>query len=113
MCDGLSSPTVNMSWMRPVYVVIAVVALALGFAVGGLACGDDENGSGGSGTATVSESASTTETEAQQGDVTAPEDGADEGTELAPESADDPRPEAPDDVIGERPGAGGDEDSGP
>lgn len=102
--------------MKPVHVVFAVVAaLLLGFGVGALACGDgDQGGEGGAASSTPA--ATTGETggsgsggdgDSATGGVEPDADAGDDdedGIELAPESANDPRPEAPDDVIGDRPG---------
>ena len=106
--------------MKALYVAIAVVAVLLaGLAVGALTGGDDEQTDSGKSAVTRAEDAGTgtagdSAPRGETGDEgSAGDDGAaGEGTERAPESADDPRPEAPDDVIGDRPGAGGDHDPG-
>lgn len=101
--------------MRAIYVVIAVVALLVGFVVGALAFSGDDGDENQRAATTRSETTSAGDaTSTAQNDSTGKSSGEDgDGTELAPESANDPRPEAPDDVIGDRPGAGGDEDPGP
>ena len=71
-------------------------------------CGGDNSDNDAPG----SEPAVTTTGASGASGVTSPADG-EAGEGRAPESADDEREPAPDDVIGERPGAGGDEDPGP
>lgn len=110
-----------MKSMQNRFLSIAVaLALVAGLAVGLTACGGD-NEAGDSAAVTRSDEADET-TDAEQrtvGDETGDEsddaaatgeDGT--GTELAPESASDARPDAPDDVVGDRPGAGGEHDPG-
>lgn len=109
--------------MRTGYVLLAVaVALVIGFAVGALASGDGDSDdptatrsdsvAGGTSDQTTNGSDTTDDAGQPPGSETDPDTGGDQGTERAPDSANDPRPPAPDDVIGERPGAGGDEDDG-
>ena len=110
-----------MQDMRSVYVLVAIVAaLVIGLAVGAFTGGDDESNGGNDSAVTRSgDPAGTTGTEGstgQQGTPSESQEDSDtggEGTERAPESADDPRPEAPDDVIGDRPGGGGDRNVSP
>lgn len=108
--------------MKPVYALIAIVlALVVGFGVGALTSGGDDSDPANTGATTgeTGPAATGTEEDTTAGGVEPGDGGGDEtgetsgdGTERAPESANDPRPAAPDDVIGDRPGGGGDEDPG-
>lgn len=103
--------------MRIGYILVAVaVAFVVGFAIASLTSGDGESDQ-----AAVTRSEGATGETGPSGDdrsARSSDEGADsgsgddQGSERAPESANDPRPEAPDDVIGDRPGGGGNEDDG-
>lgn len=104
-----------MCGMKIGYVLLAVlVALVGGFAIGALTSDGDKSDEDSALTT------STTSGEESRDNAQAPSDEegsageteTDQGRERAPESAGDERPPAPDDVIGDRPGAGGNQDEG-